>query len=66
MEYHLKFNALATYVENFAKQVCDRAYSDGAKVDGRELVQLTPSPQINSFLVQALFSITKRRLCKRN
>ncbi|MFT5916246.1 MAG: hypothetical protein ACJAWV_002929 [Flammeovirgaceae bacterium] len=55
MEYHLKFNALATYVENFAKQVCDRAYSDGAKVDGRELVQLTPSPQINSFLVQAVF-----------
>ncbi len=55
MEYHLKFNALADYVESFAKQVCDRAYSDGAKVDGKELVQLTPSPQINSFLVKAVF-----------
>ena len=55
MEYHLKFNALADYVESFAKEICDAFFGNKSKVSGQELVKLTPSAQINAFLVKAIF-----------
>ena len=56
------------YVENYATQfthlVCDRYFSKKKYMTGQEILQLTPSQQVNFFVIKALFEAWQQELEK--
>lgn len=55
---------LESYVNAFTSQVCDAYFQQYKYITGPQIVQLTPSDQVNLFVIKALFEAWQQELEK--
>jgi hypothetical protein len=55
MSFKLNVNKLEHYAQVFAEKVCEEFYETNSKISGDQIKNLTPSPQVNIFIVYNLF-----------
>ncbi|MDO9552380.1 hypothetical protein [Rhodonellum sp.] len=46
---------LESYVSEFTNTVCENYFRNKQYMSGQDIIQLTPSPQVNFFIIKALF-----------
>jgi hypothetical protein len=57
-------NYLENYAEGYAQLICDSFFSSRQFITGQEIIQLTPSPQVNFFIIKRLFELWQEELGK--
>jgi hypothetical protein len=57
-------NYLEKYVAGYAQLVCDGFFSNRQFITGQEIIQLTPSAQVNFFIIKRLFELWQEELSK--
>jgi hypothetical protein len=57
-------NYLENYAASYAQLVCDSFFSSRQFITGQEIIQLTPSPQVNFFIIKRLFELWQEELGK--
>jgi len=55
MESKLNFQSLKEYSRKFAQISCENYFKDNRKINGREITQFSPIPQINLLVLKKLF-----------
>lgn len=55
MPYKLKIDSVTQVSSQIAKQVLEKTFISAQKIEGEQLITLTNSRQINSFLIRSLF-----------
>ncbi|EOZ92099.1 hypothetical protein A33Q_4192 [Indibacter alkaliphilus LW1] len=53
---------IENYAEKFTKKICDSSYAQKKYITGQDILQLTPSAQVNFFVIKALFEAWQREL----
>ncbi|MFN3801117.1 hypothetical protein [Belliella pelovolcani] len=64
MSVKINSKYLENYSLEFAKKVCDQYFSSKKYMTGAELVKLTPSKQVNFFVIKSLFEAWQEELEK--
>jgi len=64
MTTQINSNYLKKYAEEFALKVCDRFFANRQFITGQDIVQLTPSLQVNLFIIKRLFELWQEELGK--
>ncbi len=64
MTTQINSNYLEKYAEEFALKVCDRFFANRQFITGQDIVQLTPSLQVNLFIIKRLFELWQEELGK--
>ena len=57
-------NYLENYAAGYAQLVCDSFFSNRQFITGQEIIQLTPSSQVNFFIIKRLFELWQEELGK--
>lgn len=57
-------NYLENYAAGYAQLVCDGVFSNRQYITGQDIIQLTPSPQVNFFIIKRLFELWQEELGK--
>jgi hypothetical protein len=57
-------NYLEKYATTYAELVCDQFFSKRQFITGQEIIQLTPSAQVNFFIIKRLFELWQEELGK--
>lgn len=57
-------NYLENYAAGYAQLVCDGFFSSRQFITGQEIIQLTPSAQVNFFIIKRLFELWQEELGK--
>lgn len=57
-------NYLEKYATGYAQLVCDGFFSNRQFITGQEIIQLTPSAQVNFFIIKRLFELWQEELSK--
>ena len=61
-ESKLNYRALEGYSREFASIFCNRWYKENDKINGDQILQLTPVNQVNLFVIKNLFDTWKREI----
>lgn len=62
MIYHLNTTAVPTLSKQMSRSLCEKSFQNYAKIDGEQLISLTNSRQVNSFIIRSLFSQWKKEV----
>ncbi|TAD97574.1 MAG: hypothetical protein EAZ97_12290 [Bacteroidetes bacterium] len=55
MEITLNHYKIAEYAQKFAKQICDSFFSNKTVINGKQILEITSSKQVNWFVLKTLF-----------
>ena len=64
MTAQINGNYLEKYAKSYAELVCDQFFSTRQFITGQEISQLTPSAQVNFFIIKRLFELWQEELGK--
>jgi len=64
MTAQINGNYLEKYAISYAELVCDQFFSTRQFITGQEIIQLTPSTQVNFFIIKRLFELWQEELGK--
>ena len=64
MTAQINGNYLEKYATTYAELVCDQFFSSRQFITGQEIIQLTPSAQVNFFIIKRLFELWQEELGK--
>lgn len=64
MSAQINGNYLEKYAISYAELVCDQFFSTRQFITGQEIIQLTPSAQVNFFIIKRLFELWQEELGK--
>ncbi|MBM3425407.1 MAG: hypothetical protein FJX97_00305 [Bacteroidetes bacterium] len=64
MTAQINGNYLEKYATSYAELVCDQFFSTRQFITGQEIIQLTPSSQVNFFIIKRLFELWQDELGK--
>ncbi len=64
MSTQINGNYLEKYATSYAELVCDQFFSTRQFITGQEIIQLTPSAQVNFFIIKRLFELWQEELGK--
>ena len=64
MTAQINGNYLEKYAISYAELVCDQFFSSRQFITGQEIIQLTPSTQVNFFIIKRLFELWQEELAK--
>ena len=64
MTAQINGNYLEKYATSYAELVCDQFFSSRQFITGQEIIQLTPSSQVNFFIIKRLFELWQDELGK--
>jgi hypothetical protein len=64
MTAQINGNYLEKYAISYAELVCDQFFSNRQFITGQEIIQLTPSTQVNFFIIKRLFELWQEELAK--
>jgi len=64
MTAQINGNYLEKYATTYAELVCDQFFSSRQFITGQEIIQLTPSAQVNFFIIKRLFELWQEELAK--
>jgi hypothetical protein len=64
MTAQINGNYLEKYAISYAELVCDQFFSSRQFITGQEIIQLTPSAQVNFFIIKRLFELWQEELGK--
>jgi hypothetical protein len=64
MTAQINGNYLEKYATSYAELVCDQFFSTRQFITGQEIIQLTPSTQVNFFIIKRLFELWQEELGK--
>jgi hypothetical protein len=64
MTAQINGNYLEKYATSFAELVCDQFFGSRQFITGQEIIQLTPSAQVNFFIIKRLFELWQEELGK--
>jgi hypothetical protein len=64
MTAQINGNYLEKYAISYAELVCDQFFSNRQFITGQEITQLTPSTQVNFFIIKRLFELWQEELAK--
>ena len=64
MTAQINGNYLEKYAISYAELVCDQFFSSRQFITGQEITQLTPSTQVNFFIIKRLFELWQEELAK--
>ncbi len=64
MTAQINGNYLENYARSYAELVCDQFFSTRQFITGQEIIQLTPSAQVNFFIIKRLFELWQEELSK--
>ncbi len=64
MSAQINGNYLEKYATSYAELVCDQFFSSRQFITGQEIIQLTPSSQVNFFIIKRLFELWQDELGK--
>ena len=64
MTAQINGNYLENYARSYAELVCDQFFSTRQFITGQEIIQLTPSAQVNFFIIKRLFELWQEELGK--
>ncbi len=64
MSTQINGNYLKKYATSYAELVCDQFFSTRQFITGQEIIQLTPSAQVNFFIIKRLFELWQEELGK--
>jgi hypothetical protein len=64
MTAQINGNYLEKYAISYAELVCDQFFSSRQFITGQEIIQLTPSAQVNFFIIKRLFELWQDELGK--
>ncbi|GHE53763.1 hypothetical protein [Roseivirga thermotolerans] len=56
MLYQLKQSEVLTVSQKIGESICDKTFQNYTKIDGEQLISLTNSRQVNSFIIRSLFN----------
>lgn len=62
MIYHLNTTAVPTLSKQMSRSLCQKSFQNYAKIDGEQLISLTNSRQVNSFIIRSLFNQWKKEV----
>lgn len=62
MIYHLNTTAVPTLSKQMSQSLCQKSFQNYAKIDGEQLISLTNSRQVNSFIIRSLFNQWKKEV----
>jgi len=64
MTAQINGNYLEKYATTYAELVCDQFFSSRQFITGQEIIQLTPSAQVNFFIIKRLFELWQEEVGK--
>ena len=64
MTAQINGNYLEKYAISYSELVCDQFFSSRKFITGQEIIQLTPSTQVNFFIIKRLFELWQEELGK--
>ena len=64
MTAQINGNYLEKYANSYSELVCDQFFSSRKFITGQEIIQLTPSTQVNFFIIKRLFELWQEELGK--
>ena len=64
MTAQINGNYLEKYAISYAEFVCDQFFGNRQFITGQEIIQLTPSAQVNFFIIKRLFELWQEELGK--
>ena len=64
MTAQINGNYLEKYAISYAELVCDQFFGSRQFITGQEIIQLTPSAQVNFFIIKRLFELWQEELGK--
>lgn len=64
MTAQINCNYLEKYAISYSELVCDQFFSSRKFITGQEIIQLTPSTQVNFFIIKRLFELWQEELGK--
>lgn len=62
MIYHLNASAVPTISKQLSRSLCEKSFQNYTKIDGEQLISLTNSRQVNSFIIRSLFNQWKKEV----
>ena len=64
MLYQLKQSEVTTVSQKIGETICDKTFQNYTKIDGEQLISLTNSRQVNSFIIRSLFNQWRKEVEK--
>ncbi|HEY9117399.1 MAG TPA: hypothetical protein VIN11_06210 [Roseivirga sp.] len=64
MLYQLKQSAVDSVSQKIGQTICDKTFQNYTKIDGEQLISLTNSRQVNSFIIRSLFNQWRKEVEK--
>ena len=64
MTTQINGNYLEIYAQSYAELICDQFFKNRQFITGQEIIQLTPSTQVNFFIIKRLFELWQVELSK--
>jgi hypothetical protein len=64
MSAKIKSKYVENYAKEFSKQICDQYFSQKKYMTGHEIITLSPSPQVNFFIIKTIFEAWQLELEK--
>jgi hypothetical protein len=64
MSAKINSNYVENYAKEFSKQICDQYFSQKKYMTGHEIITLSPSPQVNFFIIKTIFEAWQLELEK--
>lgn len=64
MPAKINSNYVENYAKEFSKQICDQYFSQKKYMTGHEIITLSPSPQVNFFIIKTIFEAWQLELEK--
>lgn len=64
MSAKINSNYVENYAKEFSKQICDQYFSQKKYMTGQEIITLSPSPQVNFFIIKTIFEAWQLELEK--
>lgn len=62
MIYHLNTAKVSSISEQICQSLCEKTFQNYGKIDGEQLISLTNSRQVNSFIIRSLFNQWKKEV----
>ncbi len=64
MLYLLKESEVSSVSQKIGQSICDKTFQNYTKIDGEQLISLTNSRQVNSFIIRSLFNQWRKEIEK--
>lgn len=64
MSYQLRASEVSSISQKIGESICDKTFQNYTKIDGEQLISLTNSRQVNSFIIRSLFNQWRKEVEK--